>query len=359
MYFVLQGADFSQANLGQIEIELGSIGTGGTIDPNAKYTLTVNVNVEGATIKLTPEGGSTTTTNGTSGTIEVTYNTKVNIEVSKEDYNSYTRELTITRNRELSVELTPIASTTQYTLTITPDPTSATVTLTATGYSTVSGTGSKSITVANGTKVNWSVSADGYTTRTGNWTINGSNKTENIVLTTTGGEGAPTWYLDHTNQASSFTSSVNIAGRGWTHKPGTAGYNAYVGKPVNTIGFFTTLASQNITIGKVAEKGGESDMTVIATVTATNPTGTTKGFCSVTFPTVTLNSGECLVIFAQTDKEINFYYNSNASVTDANGIVDGNFYGRVPKVYGSGTAWTAYSEKICLGLSVGYNPDVA
>ena len=246
-----------------------------------------------------------------------------------------------------------------YTFTINPTPTSATVTLTATGYSAVSGTGSKSITVANGTKVNWSVSADGYTTRTGNWTINGSNKTENIVLTTTGGEGATTWYLDHTNQASSFTSSVNIAGRGWTHKPGTAGYNAYVGKPVNTIGFFTTLASQNITIGKVAEKGGESDMTVIATVTATNPTGTTKGFCSVTFPTVTLNSGECLVIFAQTDDVINFYYNSNASVTDANGIVDGNFYGRVPKVYGSGAAWTAYSEKICLGLSVGYNPDVA
>ena len=183
MYFVLQGADFSQANLGQIEIELGSIGTGGTIDPNAKYTLTVNVNVEGATIKLTPEGGSTTTTNGTSGTIEVTYNTKVNIEVSKEDYNSYTRELTITRNRELSVELTPIASTTQYTLTITPDPTSATVTLTATGYSTVSGTGNQSITVADGTEVNWSVSAEGYIEQNGTWTANGKDETLSIVLT--------------------------------------------------------------------------------------------------------------------------------------------------------------------------------
>ncbi len=100
-------------------------------------------------------------------------------------------------------------------------------------------------------------------------------------------------------------------------------------------------------------------MTEIATVTATNPSGTTKGFCSVTFPTVTLNNGECLVIFAQTDDAINFYYNGNSSVTDANGIVDGNFYGRVPKVYGSGTAWTAYTEKICLGLSVGYNSDVA
>jgi hypothetical protein len=181
MYFVLQGADFSDANLGQIKIELGNIGTGG--NPNAKYTLKVTVNnVEDATIKLTPEGGSTVTTNGTSGTIEVTSGTKVNIEVSKEGHNSYNRELTIMRDKELSVELTPIASTTQYTLTIRPDPENATVTLTATGYSTVSGTGNQSITVANGTKVDWSVSADGYTTRTGNWTISGDNKTENITL---------------------------------------------------------------------------------------------------------------------------------------------------------------------------------
>lgn len=73
---------------------------------------------------------------------------------------------------------------TNYTFTINPNPTSATVTLSATGYSTVSGTGSKSITVANGTTVNWRVEASGYTTRTGDWTISGGNKTENIVLVT-------------------------------------------------------------------------------------------------------------------------------------------------------------------------------
>ena len=71
---------------------------------------------------------------------------------------------------------------TNYTFTLNPTPTSATVTLSATGYSTVSGTGSRSITVANGTTVNWSVSASGYTTRTGNWTISGGDKTENIAL---------------------------------------------------------------------------------------------------------------------------------------------------------------------------------
>jgi hypothetical protein len=70
---------------------------------------------------------------------------------------------------------------TNYTFTINPSPTSATVTLSATGYSTVSGTGSKSITVANGTNVNWSVSADGYDTQSGNYTVN-SNYDMPVVL---------------------------------------------------------------------------------------------------------------------------------------------------------------------------------
>ena len=164
-----------------------------------------------------------------------------------------------------------------------------------------------------------------------------------------------TWYVNHLANGSKCTANVNIAGRGWAHVPGSAAYSAYVGKPVNTIGFFTNLASQNVTIGKVVEKGGVDAMETIATVTAVNPSGTAKGFCYITFPTVTLAEGECLVMFAQDDDKINFYYNGSGSLTDANGIVDTNFYGRVPKVYGSGTAWTAYpTQKISLGISVGY-----
>lgn len=164
-----------------------------------------------------------------------------------------------------------------------------------------------------------------------------------------------TWYVNHLANGSKCSASVNIAGRGWAHVPGSAAYNAYVGKPVNTIGFFTNMASQNVTIGKVVEKGGVDAMETIATVTAVNPSGTTKGFCYVTFPTVTLAEGECLAMFAQDDSNINFYYNGSGSLTDANGIVDTNFYGRVPKVYGSGSAWTAYpTQSICLGISVGY-----
>ncbi len=177
--------------------------------------------------------------------------------------------------------------------------------------------------------------------------------TSDITVTYTYKISSTTWYVDHTNQADSFTSSVNIAGRGWCHVPGTAGYNAYVGKPVNTIGFFTTLASQEVTVAVGPENGTMEDSNIIATVTATS-SGNGKELAIINIPTVTLNSGECLMIFTSANDAINFYYNGNSSVTDANGIVDGNFYGRVPQVFGSGSAWTSYTEKICLGISVGY-----
>ncbi len=70
---------------------------------------------------------------------------------------------------------------TNYTFTINPDPTSATVTLSATGYSTVTGTGSKSITVANGTVVSWSVSANGYTEQSGTETVTKTDS-KSVVL---------------------------------------------------------------------------------------------------------------------------------------------------------------------------------
>ena len=353
MIITLMGADFSESNIGTLSSWIISrvLGDGATyngpsyVDKDAALSATVTLD-EGYEIG---SAGITVTMGGTA--LDESYYSVVD-NVITFTIASVTGSVVIkvpTLNTNTGEEdVIP-----NYIFTINPTPTSATVTLTATGYSTVSGTGSKSITVANGTKVNWSVSADGYTTRTGNWTINGSNKTENIVLTTTGGEGATTWYLDHTNQASDFTSSVNIAGRGWTHKPGTAGYNAYVGKPVNTIGFFTNLASQDVTLAVGPENGTMEDSNVIATVTATS-SGNGKELAIINFPTVTLNSGECLMIFASANDQINFYYNGNASVIDANGIVDGNFYGRVPQVFGSGIAWTAYTEKICLGISVGY-----
>lgn len=167
-----------------------------------------------------------------------------------------------------------------------------------------------------------------------------------------------TWYVDHRNNVSKFTSSVNIAGRGWCHVPGSNAYNAIVGKPINTIGVITNLASQNITIGVVAYKGSDTAMRTIGTYTLTNPNGTTKSFVSCKIDEVTLNDNECLALYAQEDDAIQFYYvASGGPITDANGIADGNFVGRVPKVYGSGSAWTQYDSKLTLGISYGYIPE--
>ena len=100
-----------------------------------------------------------------------------------------------------------------YTFTINPTPTSATVTLSAAGYSTVSGTGSKSITVANSITVSWSVSASGYTTRTGSWTISGGNKTENITLTATSGGGGSALDLSTLSLAHCSSSKIGTGNK--------------------------------------------------------------------------------------------------------------------------------------------------
>lgn len=168
-----------------------------------------------------------------------------------------------------------------------------------------------------------------------------------------------TWYVDHRNNVSKFTDSVNIAGRGWCHIPGSNAYNAIVGKPINTIGVITNSETQNITIGVVTYKGSDTAMRTIGTYTLTNPNGTTKSFVSCKIDEVTLNNDECLALYAQEDDSIQFYYlSSRGPVTDANGIADGNFAGRVPKVYGSGSAWTEYNNNtLTLGISYGYIPE--
>ena len=112
---------------------------------------------------------------------------------------------------------------TTYIFTVNPTPSTATVTLSATGYSTVSGAGSKSITVANGTIVNWSVSASGYTTRTGNWTISGGNKTENITLTAAGGESNVVFDFDFTT-----STLANYANQGIFTVPNTSAIDTII-----------------------------------------------------------------------------------------------------------------------------------
>lgn len=154
-----------------------------TLTLNSKYTCT-------STPTVTIASGGAAVLNGTPTWSGGVLTIKIKPSNSKATFGEGGTSISITVNGAVintpSEPDTPVTPT-NYTFTINPTPTSATVVLSASGYSTVSGTGSKSITVANGTKVNWSVSASGYTTRTGNWTISGGNKTESIALTATGG----------------------------------------------------------------------------------------------------------------------------------------------------------------------------
>lgn len=65
--------------------------------------------------------------------------------------------------------------------TIVPTPNGSTVTLAASGYTTVSGTENQSITVAKGTTVTWSVVATDYVTQTGTKVVN-STTSDNVIL---------------------------------------------------------------------------------------------------------------------------------------------------------------------------------
>ena len=172
MIITLKGADFSQSNIGTLStysIRFNSNGitnTNTSVDreTNTGYTATItfkeNYELNGA-ITVTM-GGVDITSTAVSG---------LNINIAKVTGNVV---ITVPAKSTVVEPETP----TMYTFTINPTPTSATVTLTAAGY-TQSG---NSITVPNGTTVTWSVSADGYTTQSGTWTANGSNKTENITL---------------------------------------------------------------------------------------------------------------------------------------------------------------------------------
>ena len=199
MWLKLANATFS-VNLGQMSVLSNSIsikynGLNGAFainkssvskdDTSAELKLTLNSGWTCTSASATVTGASETSDSYSNGVLTINIKPSSGTTFGESDVTEIVINVTHDATEESEPE-TPV-NPTNYTFTINPTPTSATVTLSATGYSTVSGTGSKSITVANGTTVNWRVSADGYTTRTGSWTINGGNKTENITLTATSG----------------------------------------------------------------------------------------------------------------------------------------------------------------------------
>lgn len=211
MIITLIGADFSKSNIGTLsswtvlcELGAGATYTGpSSVEKNATFSATVTLN-EGYEIS---SAGITITMGGTA--LDKSYYSIVD-NVITFTVESVTGSIVIkvpTLNTNTGEEdVIP-----NYIFTITPDPISATVTLSATGYSTVSGTGNQSITVADGTEVNWSVSADGYTEQTGTWTANGSAETLPVTLSIV----TPTNYTFTINPNPS-TATVTLTATGYT-----------------------------------------------------------------------------------------------------------------------------------------------
>lgn len=188
MIIYLKNANFASSNIGTLDSWRVSYSLSGGISQvdgecpgsvkkgsmlTAKFTL-----ADGA------EFTSASVSSGTAGALTHSVSEGI-VTITVPNVQSAITVSVVASREEPETPVTP----TSYTFTINPDPTSATVTLSATGYSTVSGTGSQSIAVADGTTVNWNVSADGYIARTGNWTADGENKIESIVLIAAGDSG--------------------------------------------------------------------------------------------------------------------------------------------------------------------------
>jgi hypothetical protein len=246
MIITLKGANFSASNIGtlttwRISTTLGAGATSSnsvtSVDRNSNtgYTTTITIaegydlGTAGITVTM---GGVDITSTAVSG-LTITIPTKVtgNVMIKVPTKNVNTGE-----------------EDSNYTFTITPDPISATVTLSATGYSTVTGTGSKSITVANGTKVNWSVSADGYTEQNGTWTANGSDESKDVKLVASSGSGEPYWVGEKlSGKAHGTGTASSYLGTQYYYVTDEAAINELSGKTVDKMAFNFASKSGNDT----------------------------------------------------------------------------------------------------------------
>lgn len=134
----------------------------------AYYTLTVETNPADATLVLQCEGYTQV-----GRTITVPDESEVNYTVSKEGYDTRSGVFIVTETKTEYVDL----DVTVATYTIIPDPADANVTLTASGYSQIG----NSITVPVNTEVAWTVSKNGYGSRSGTKTVT-QTETEYVEL---------------------------------------------------------------------------------------------------------------------------------------------------------------------------------
>ena len=184
MILTIKGADFSSANIGTLSTYIisKSIGSGATFDiPNF-----VDKNSSATWIITLNEGYTFGTYSITMGGVEVTPTVVDNVmTISITEVTGNVRIVVATVN-ENTGEDEPVAppvtpdEPTIYTLTISPNPSDATVKLTASGYTQ----SDNSITVQAGTSVSYTVSKTGYVGKSANVVVN-SNQTITVTLDAT------------------------------------------------------------------------------------------------------------------------------------------------------------------------------
>lgn len=185
MIIVLKNADFSQSNIGTLSTWRisRSLGTGATysgptsVDKDAALSATVTL-AEGyeigtAGVTITMGGTVLSSAHSISGNVITITIASVtgNVLIKVPTVNTATGE-------EDEPDVPDVPPVTNYAFTINPTPSSATVTLTASGYTQTG----NSITVPSDTRVSWRVTADGYLPQSGSHVVT-STYTKDVVLT--------------------------------------------------------------------------------------------------------------------------------------------------------------------------------
>ena len=186
-----------QVTTGVIEVEtiasgaMVPISTGGGVisggdtppTPVVMYTFTISATPSDAVVTI----------NGTiTNSVTVNIGTVIDWSVEAEGYTPQSGSLTLTENKTLDVTLAEIVP--EYTFTINPTPADAIVTINDVQQS--------SITAEAGTTITWSVSADGYTSQSGELTLT-EDTTLDVVL-----EAASSWTYTGDSVADNVTVSA-------------------------------------------------------------------------------------------------------------------------------------------------------
>jgi hypothetical protein len=178
MIITIKGANFSLANIGTLSTYIisKSIGNGATfdipnfVDKNSSVNWTITLD----------EGYTFGTYSVTMGGVEVTPTVVDNVmTISITEVTGNVRIVVATVNENTGEEDDPTIpdEPTIYTLTISPNPSDATVKLTASGYTQIG----NSITVQSGTSVSYTVNKTGYVGKSANVVVN-SNQTITVTL---------------------------------------------------------------------------------------------------------------------------------------------------------------------------------